>query len=182
MRQTSAAEIADRDRKFRVASQPVGLLVEQIERAFAVGEDIADGARTHLLETDRQRALDRAACHGLPCQEESRRARRAIVVHVEDGDCRHTCLVDDALPRAAVAIDVTGIGLLDDIVGQARILQAQGDCLCAHAHIAVAGTRLPEGDCSNPRNDDLHGHGISLALGEQPSAPPIGRLFLETRG
>ena len=78
-------------------------------------------ARLHLLEADRERAVDQPALDGLSSQEQRRGAGRAVVVDVDDRDPGEAQLVESALAVGRVAVAVAGVGLLDVLVGDASI-------------------------------------------------------------
>ncbi len=71
-------------------------------------------------------ALGDAALDRLLGEHEGRRAGRAVVVHVEDGDARQPDLVGRALAARAVAVDVAGVHLLHRLVRDLRV--ARGRC------------------------------------------------------
>src|SRR5581483_8776984 len=70
-----AAEEAQREGDLRLADDLVGGLVEPAERRGPVAPDLAQGARLHLLEADRQRAVDHARLDRLAREEQRGRAR-----------------------------------------------------------------------------------------------------------
>ena len=112
VRESGAAEVADRERNLRMADQRVGLAVECIEGRGAVGELGGERARRHLLEAHGERAIDGPGRHRLPGEEQRRRAGRAVVVDVDDRDAGHADTVERLLPGRRVAVDVAGVRLL----------------------------------------------------------------------
>ena len=92
-----------------------------VERVGAVGVLDAEAARLHLLEAERERAVDEAALDRLAGQEQRRGAGRAVVVDVDDRDPGEAELVERALAVGRVAVAVAGVGLLDVLVGDARV-------------------------------------------------------------
>jgi hypothetical protein len=92
-----------------------------VERVGAVGVLDAEAARLHLLETQRQGAVDEAALDRLAGQEQRRGAGRAVVVDVDDGDPGQAELVERPLAVGRVAVAVARVGLLDVRVGNAGI-------------------------------------------------------------
>ncbi|MCY1245805.1 hypothetical protein D9M72_589790 [compost metagenome] len=98
--------------------------------------------RLHLLETKCQGAIHRAALHGLPCQVKRGGATATVVVDVDHRDAGQAHLIKGRLAAGGVAIDITGIGLLDLAVVQPRVLQGQAYGLGAHLDVGTALARL----------------------------------------
>ena len=115
-----AEHLRRRRRGLRVADleHPHRVLVE---RVGAVGVLDAEAARLHLLEAERERAVDEAALDRLAGEEQRRGAGRAVVVDVDDRDPGQAELVERALAVGRVAVAVAGVGLLDVLVGDAGV-------------------------------------------------------------
>ena len=107
-----AEHLRRRRRLLRVADleHPHRVLVE---RVGAVGVLDAEAAGLHLLEAERQGAVDEAALDRLARQEQRRGAGRAVVVDVDDRDAGEAELVERPLAVGRVAVAVAGEGLLD---------------------------------------------------------------------
>src|SRR4051812_37947424 len=69
-------------------------------------------AGLHLLEAERDRAVDEATADRLRGQEQRRRTRRAVVVDVGDRDARHAQFVKGTVARRGVNRAVTDEALL----------------------------------------------------------------------
>ena len=76
----------------------------------------AQATALHLLEADDEHALRAASLHHRTRDVQPRRAGRAIIVDVVDGDARHAELVEDALAACGVAVAVAGDAEVDVIV------------------------------------------------------------------
>ena len=157
--EAGAAEIAQRQRHAGGIDQLVGGRVELVERAGPVGEDGAERAGLHLLEAERQHAVERAGLDRLPRQEQRGRAGRAIVVDVDDRDAGHADLVERALAAGGVAVDIADIGLLDHVVADAGIREREPGRFRAHHRVGRVGARLDEGDHADAGNIDARCHG-----------------------
>ncbi|MNP20300.1 hypothetical protein D3C76_1128660 [compost metagenome] len=116
---------------------------------FAIGPDALQRAWLHLFETEGQGAIDSAAFHGLARQEQRGGAAGAVVVDVDHRDTGHAHFIQGGLAAGGIAIDVAGIGLLDQLEVQAGILQRQAHGLGAHLDIGLAGAGLGERDHAN---------------------------------
>src|SRR5262249_5530818 len=106
-----------------------------VHRRRAVGVFDPERALLHLLETERHRALGEPALDELLRHEQRRRPRRAVVVHVVDGDARQAELVERALAAGRVAVAVADGGLLDGGERNARVLERLLSGLAAHVRI-----------------------------------------------
>ena len=146
-----AAEITQGQGKIDIDQLAAGG-VEVLEGVDAVGEDGSDRAWPHLLETERQGAVDRAALDRLARQEQGAGPRRAVVVDVDDRDARHAGLVDGALTRTALAENIADVGLLDLVVGDPAILEGQAGRRATHDVVVFALARLGERDHPDPRD------------------------------
>ncbi|MNN29732.1 hypothetical protein D3C81_1433490 [compost metagenome] len=110
------------------------------------------GTGLHLFETERQGTLDRTTFHGLARQEQGAGAGGAVVVDVDHRDAAHAHFVECGLATGGVTVDVAGIGLLNQVVIQAGILQGQANGLGAHLDVGAAGARLDERDHADAGN------------------------------
>ena len=101
----------------------------------AVGEDKPQSAGGHLLETKGQSALNYACGNRLAGQKKGVRSRGAVVVHVEDGNARHTDFIQNLLAGTAVGVNPSRIGMLDFLVINTGILESIHKRLLAHFRI-----------------------------------------------
>ncbi len=121
----------------------------------AVGVRRAERPLLHLLEADGEDAVGQAPFDELPGHEERRRARRAVVVDVVDGDAGESELVDGPLAAGRLPVDVPNAGLLDGLVGDHRVLEGLRDGLLHHVGVVpLAGLGLLELRHANA--DDEH--------------------------
>ncbi|MCY1433985.1 hypothetical protein D9M71_500290 [compost metagenome] len=137
-------------------------------------------ARLHLLEAQGDGALDGAAFDGLARQEQGAGAGGAVVVDVEDRDAAHADFVQSSLAAGGVTVDVTDIGLLDQLVVQAGVLQRQAGGFGAHLDVGAAGARLDEGDHADTGNVGFLRHlvlhaWLTVARSESGTIVPIKR-------
>lgn len=99
----------------------------------------------HALKPECHGTVHHAGGNGIACLKKSGRARGAVVVHIDDRDLRiwhfqqaghyqlvvslsasylcHTQLVQYALSRGTVAIDIAACSILDIIVAQVGVVQ-----------------------------------------------------------
>ena len=93
----------------------------QSGRALTIVPVTAQTTSFHLLKPyDHDRIRHAALDHG-PRQIQTRRARRAVVVHIVDGDAGQAELVEDALATGAVAVAIAGDALVDVVVVDLRV-------------------------------------------------------------
>ncbi|MNL17264.1 hypothetical protein D3C87_1383480 [compost metagenome] len=150
---TGAAEHPQGTRDIHVGGQFVDHRLGHVcGGARAVVPVAFQGAGLHLLETERQRAVDRTAFHSLAREEQCARASGAVVVDVDYRDAAHAHFIKSGLAAGGVAVDVTGIGLLNQFVIQTRILQGQANRLGAHFDVSATGARLDERDHADAGN------------------------------
>ena len=164
MGEPGAAEIAQRKRDAGRVDQRVGERIELLERARPVGVDRAQRAGLHLLEAEREHAIGRAGSDRLARQKQRRRAGRAIVVDVDDRNPGHAEVVDRALSGGGVAVHVSRVGLLDELVADAGVGERAAPRLGAHLMIARARSRLGEGNHPNACDDNPGRHWLLLKL------------------
>ncbi len=175
VRQAGSAEVADRERHVRRADERVGLAVEIVERRRAIVEMRAERAGRHLLEAQRQRAVDDAALDRLPREEERRGAGRAVVVDVEDRDAGHADVVERLLARRGVAVHVADERLLHVDVRDAGVGQRRRAPPPAPIDVVgLARARLRERDHSDAGDKDLATHRSVLC--RQRRAASLRRL------
>src|SRR6185369_3554202 len=121
-------------------------------------------ARLHLLEAERQRAIDEAALDRLPREEKRRGAGRAVVIDVDDRDSGQAELVERPLAVSRIAVAVAGVGLLDVLVRDARVRKRLLPRLLGPVRVvALLGAGLLE--LGHPDPDHVR-------LAAQVSAPP----------
>jgi hypothetical protein len=144
-----------------MTDERVGLAVEIVERRRPVIEFGGERAGRHLLEADRERAIDGAGAHRLPRKKECRGSGRAIVVHVDDGNAGHADPIERFLPRGRIAVHVTGECLLHVAIVEARFGKRVGDCARRHHVVGFARAGLGERDHADTGDDDIATHGSS---------------------
>ena len=111
-----------------------------------IGEDGAECAGLHLLEAERENAIERPRSDRLPRQEQRGRTRRAIVVDVDDRNTGHSDRVKRSLTTGRVAIDISDIGLLDQAVIEAGVAQRQPGRFRPHHMIRRVGAGFDKRD------------------------------------
>ncbi|MDT4838661.1 hypothetical protein FQZ97_724230 [compost metagenome] len=116
------------------------------------------GAGLHLLEAQRQGAIDLAALHGGTGQVQGSGAGGAVVVDVDYRDTGAAHFVESGLAAGGVTVYVAGERHLYLVVAQAGILQRQAHGFGAHVGVARAGARLGEGDHADAGNDNFLAH------------------------
>ena len=130
--------------------QRIGGFVEALERAGAIFKHSTQSTRIHVLKTQRQRAFNRSTGHRLARQEQRGGAGGTVVVDVNHRDAGHTHLVQRALARGRVAKHIAHIGLLHQLVANARVLQRGAGGVRRHLGVGLVGTGLGEGDHADP--------------------------------
>ncbi|MNN19381.1 hypothetical protein D3C81_1326210 [compost metagenome] len=115
----------------------------------------------HLLETHRQYAIYRAGFDGLARQVQRGGAGRAVVVDVDHRDPGHADFVEHRLAAGGIAVDVTGVSLLDQVVIDRRIGQGATHRFGAHLHIGRALAGLAERDHADAGNQYFFAHGVT---------------------
>ncbi|MNZ54569.1 hypothetical protein D3C78_724720 [compost metagenome] len=103
-------------------------------------------AGLHLLEADRQGALDLTALYRGARQIEGTGTGGAGIVDVEHRNGGAADTVQGSLAAGGVAVDVAGKRHLHLVVVQSGILQRQAHGVAAHLDVAGARSRLGEGD------------------------------------
>ncbi|MNZ75395.1 hypothetical protein D3C78_938700 [compost metagenome] len=162
VRHAGAGELADGvAANVDVANQLVDQVVGALQGRGAVGPHGLQRTRVHLLEAEGQGAVHGAALHGLAGQEQGGGAGGAVVVDVDHRDAGHADAVHGLLAAGRIAIDVTGVSLLDIGKLQAGIGQRQADRLLAHHVVGLAGARLGELDHADASDEYLVAHFIS---------------------
>src|SRR3990172_411328 len=132
----------------------------------------------HLLEPQGEHAVGDPALHKLLPQEERGRARRAVVVHVVDGDAREPQLVDGALAAGRLAVDVPDGSLLNFAIGDAGVLQRLRPGLLRHVGVVPgAGPWLLELGHSNTHHLHFAGHLSSFSTVAAPAARRVQYSF-----
>ena len=144
--QARAAKVAQGEWQLGHPYQRGRFAVEVLERAGPVVEHGANRTRVHLLEAQRQHTVHRTTLDRLPRQKECGGAGGAVVVDVDDGDTRHAHAVQRLLPGGRVAINIAHIGLLYQVIGDARISQRQACSLGRHARVGRIGAGFSERD------------------------------------
>src|SRR3546814_3791917 len=99
----------------------MGNFGEPFHWRLAVVEDGAERAGEHLLEADGEHAVGAAERDELARKIERGRARRAVVVDVDDRNTGAADAVDCRLARGRMAVDIARIGLLVMALVEARI-------------------------------------------------------------
>ena len=92
-------------------------------------------AGLHLLEAQRDHAVGQPAADRLRGEEQRRRPRRAVVVHVGDRDAGHAELVERAVAGRRVAGHVADEALLDFGVIDPGVLQGVGAGFTCHVRV-----------------------------------------------
>ncbi|MNE41958.1 hypothetical protein D3C80_1360610 [compost metagenome] len=123
-----------------------------------ISPEILQRTRLHLLEAKGQGAIDSAAFHRLARHEQRGRAAGAVVVDVDHRNAGHADFIQRRLAAGGVAIDITGIGLLHQLITDTGILQRLAHSLGAHLDVAGAGTGLGELDHADTGNIGFLGH------------------------
>ena len=96
----------------------------------AIVPDRPQRAGPHFLEPDSEHAFGSAGQDRLSRQKKRSRARRAVIVDVEDRNARHTDAVESRLTAGTVTEHVAGIGLLDFIIADAGVGESGADLPC----------------------------------------------------
>ncbi len=107
-------------------------------------EEALQRAGEHLLEADDEHAVGLAVADHVAAHVQARRARRAVVVDVVDGDACHAELVEDALAASRVAVAVARHTLLDVVVVDLRVQQRLDARLEAELRVVDLAARLDE--------------------------------------
>ncbi len=132
--------------------------------ALAVVVLRAESALLHLLESQRERALHRAAFDRLLRQHERRRSGGAVVVHVEDGHAREPHFVRRALPARTVSVHVAGVHLLDGLVWDLRVPEGGARRLRRHHVVLLALAGFCELRHPDANHVDSSSHGSHRLL------------------
>ncbi|MNR20962.1 hypothetical protein D3C85_1378360 [compost metagenome] len=101
----------------------------------SVGKNRAQGTWLHLLETQGQSAFDRPAFHCLASQVQGRGASGTVVVDVHHRHTTHAHFIERRLTAGRVAIDISDISLLYQMVVQACVFQGLASRFSAHLDI-----------------------------------------------
>ena len=142
-----------------------------VERVGAVGVLDPEAARLHLLEAEREGAVDEAALDRLAGQEQRRGAGRAVVVDVDDRDPGQAELVERPLAVGRVAVAVAGVGLLDVLVGDAGVGERLLPRLLGPVGVvALLGAGLLELGHPDPDHERAVAQSLLLAFGAAPAA------------
>jgi hypothetical protein len=149
-----AAEHLRGRRRLAEALRAVHEVDVAVERVRAVVPLRRQRALLHLLEAEREHAL-RARLDRLPRQEQRRRPRRAVVVHVDDRHAGDAERIQRALPARAVAVDVADVRLLDLLRRHAGVLQRVLHRALRHHVVRVARAGLLELDHADAEDVDL---------------------------
>src|SRR3954465_1021658 len=146
-----------------------------VHRVGAVGVLHAERAALHLLEAQRERAVDQLALDRLAREEQRARAGRAVVVDVDDGDAGEAEAVDRPLPVGRVAVAVADVGLLDLVVGDAGVLEGLAPRLLRPVGVvALLGPRLVELGHADPDDERALAHARTANPGSlQPMATNV---------
>ncbi|MNN36625.1 hypothetical protein D3C81_1505270 [compost metagenome] len=118
----------------------------------AIGKHRPQGTRLHLLEAQGQGAFDRPAFHCLARQVQGRGTGGTVIVDVHHRHATHAHFVERRLTAGRVAIDISDISLLYQMVVQAGVFQGLASRFSAHLDIGPTGTGLQERDHANPGN------------------------------
>ena len=128
----------------------------------------AERALLHLLEADRDRAVDEAALDRLARHEQGAAAGGAVVVDVDDRDAGQTKSVDRALAGGAVAVAIADEGLLDLGVVDAGVFERLGAGLEDHVGVvpvlAAGLLELGHADADHERAVAFGGHRSECSL------------------
>jgi hypothetical protein len=134
--------------------------------AGAIGKYHVDGTGYHLLESQGQRAVHRTGLHRLGRKGKCRGAAGAVICHIENGHPVDIHVVQGGLACTAIAVDIACVGLLNQAVADARILQGQAGGILPHDVIGVRLTRFAERHHAYAGDYDLVVHSLlSLELG-----------------
>ncbi|MNM76238.1 hypothetical protein D3C81_880560 [compost metagenome] len=163
---TRAAELAQRHRHAnRVSGQLVRHRQMLAHDGRAIIEHRTQGAGLHLLEAQGQGAFHGTALHCLASQEQRGGAGGAVVVDVDHRHTAHADFVECRLAAGGITVHVTDIGLLDQVVVQAGVLQRQTGGFSAHLDVRATGARLEKRDHANPGNIRfLRHHNLHIKL------------------
>ena len=128
-----------------------------IQRMGAVG---IGGDAPHLLEPERQRAVRHPRGDGRARHHQGGGARRAGVVHVDDGHARLPQLVDGSLAGGGVPEAVSDRHVLDPLIGEAGIRERLAPGLARHVGVVPVGPgrRLHEVGHPDTDDEDAFGH------------------------
>ncbi|MNT06206.1 hypothetical protein D3C72_1408620 [compost metagenome] len=155
-----------------------------------IGKHRPQGAGLHLLEAQGQGALHRPAFHGLASQVQGSGTRGAVVVDVHYRYAAHAHFVECRLAAGGIAIDISDISLLNQVIVQSCVFQCLASGFSAHFDIRPTGPRLQERDHTNPGNVRFVRHHILhkkfsplrlLALLDIPSNPGCHRYEIICR-
>ncbi|MNV05203.1 hypothetical protein D3C71_955300 [compost metagenome] len=164
---TGAAETPQGLRDVRgIGGQRFEYVQEACARAGTVIPMRSQRAGLHLLEAQRQGALDLTAGHGGAGQIQGSRTGGAVVVDVDHRNTGQADLVQGGLATGGIAEHVAGEGHLDLVVANTGVLQRKAQGLCAHFGVGRAGARLAERNHADAGNDNFVAHVFALGRGE----------------
>ena len=101
----------------------IGDLGEPTKSRGTIRENVAQRARPHFFKPQSQSAIDGAAGHRLPGQEQGIGAGRTVIVHIKHRDTGHSDPVKRPVTRSTVSEHPTDVGLLHQAIVQAGIRQ-----------------------------------------------------------
>ncbi|MNP17545.1 hypothetical protein D3C76_1099810 [compost metagenome] len=130
-------------------------------RTWTVIPVALQGAGLHLLEAEREGTFHGSAFHGLAGQIEGTGSRRAVIVDVDHGYAAHADFIERSLAAGGVAIDVSGVSLLDQVVIQIGVLQGLTNGAGPHFDIGSAGARFDERNHADTGNAGFMRHCFS---------------------
>jgi len=162
VRLARARELANRRGHFRVVDEFVRQADRTLERGRAIRPFRQQRSRLHEFEAEGERAIDRAAFHGLARKPERRRTRRAVVVDVDDRNARHADAIKRFLAARRIAVHITRVSLLDGLEVEAGVGERIADRDFAHHVVRLACTRLLERNHSHARDIHLATHVLLL--------------------
>ena len=143
---------------FRFAFNFICAFDEFIKGVGAVFKNRPQGSGIHLLKTQCQHTFRHTSFNRLTGEKQCGRAGGTVVIDIDYRNSAHSQTINGCLPTGAVPINITGIDLLDLIVGGSRIFQSQADGLFSHFLVGATGARFDEWDHSHSRNEDFMTH------------------------
>ena len=143
---------------FRFAFNFICAFDEFIKGVGAVFKNRPQGSGIHLLKTQCQHTFRCTSFYSLTGEKQCGRAGGTVVVDIDYRNSAHSQTINGCLATGAVPINITGIDLLDLIVGGSRIFQSQADGLFSHFLVGATGARFNERDHSHSRNENFMTH------------------------
>lgn len=110
---------------------------EFLEGVRSVIEERLERASEHFVEAKSQNAVGMASCDGLVGHVESSGSRRAIVVHVDNGNSSVSHSVDGSLATRGVSVDIADEGLLNLIKFETSVSESTLHCNMTQIMIVI---------------------------------------------